>query len=68
MAYDNELAHCMRDEMALPFLEESLHAQGRDRRHGDAPSRPGARLRLCRRVFLPSYPRRASRDGMYNFR
>ncbi|WP_419745623.1 XopAD/skwp family type III secretion system effector [Xanthomonas phaseoli] len=27
MAYDNELAHCMRGEMALPFLEESLHAQ-----------------------------------------
>ncbi|WP_460198945.1 XopAD/skwp family type III secretion system effector [Xanthomonas campestris pv. passiflorae] len=27
MAYDNELAHCMRGEMALPFLEEGLHAQ-----------------------------------------
>ncbi|MGX2087415.1 XopAD/skwp family type III secretion system effector [Xanthomonas axonopodis pv. maculifoliigardeniae] len=27
MAYDNELAPRMRDGMALPFLEESLHAQ-----------------------------------------
>ncbi|MBG3850694.1 hypothetical protein I4699_11000, partial [Xanthomonas hortorum pv. carotae] len=27
MAYDNELAHCVRGRMALPFLEESLHAQ-----------------------------------------
>ncbi|ATS36941.1 XopAD/skwp family type III secretion system effector [Xanthomonas citri] len=27
MAYDNELAHRMRDGMALPFLEESVNAQ-----------------------------------------
>ncbi|KGR50929.1 hypothetical protein NX09_20050, partial [Xanthomonas vasicola] len=27
MAYDNELAQRMRGGMALPFLEESLHAQ-----------------------------------------
>ncbi len=27
MACDNELADCMRGRMALPFLEESLHAQ-----------------------------------------